>query len=94
MSDAVTFRRSPSALWRRVGDEVLIADAEGPDISSLSPPASAAWLHLERPRTREDLIDELVVRLGVPAKEIAAHIERSLGQLEERGWLIRTVGDG
>lgn len=93
MSDAVTFRRASYALWRRIGAEVLIADADGTDVSRLSPPASAAWLLLHRPRRHDDLVEELAVRFGDPISEVAGHVERLLDELEQRGWVARGLED-
>ena len=94
MSVPRTFRRTPRALWRRVGDEVLVADAEGSDVSSLSASASAAWLLLEEPRTREELIDGLVAGCELPAIEVAKHVDRMLHEFERREWVVRVVDDG
>jgi DNA-binding IclR family transcriptional regulator len=75
-------------LWRLVGGEVLLADAAGPDVNCLSAPASAAWLLLDRPRTREELSNELASAFGGSSPRIRDHVERLLDQLRERGWVI------
>lgn len=93
MSGPVTFRRVSRVLWRRIGPEVLIADPRGTEISSLSSPASAAWLMLDHPRRREDLVEELAARFGDPVNEVATHVERLLDELEQRGWVTRTDDD-
>jgi len=87
-------QRSSHVLWRRIGEEVLVADAEGTDVSSLSAPASAAWMLLDRPRTREELVDELAARFGGSAPEIADRAERLIDQLEGRGWVTGRSADG
>jgi len=91
MSSIVTFGRSQRVLWRRVGTEVLVADPDASGISGLSAPASAAWMSLERPRTRDQLVDELVGTFGVTADEIAGHVERLLDQLVERGLVVPVI---
>lgn len=93
MTRGVEFRRSPHVLWRRVDDEVLIADDDGAGISSLSLPASSAWLFLDRPRTREDLANELAARFKVLSTDIGGHVERVLDELVIRGWVIRVDRD-
>jgi Coenzyme PQQ synthesis protein D (PqqD) len=94
MSPGVAFRRSPLVLWRRVDDEVLIADGQGSDVSSLSLTASTAWLTLDRPRTRDDLADELATRFRTPSTDIGPQVERVLHELVRRGWVVREDADG
>jgi hypothetical protein len=88
------YSRSGCVLWRRVGPQVLVADPEGGEIGSLSEPASAAWLFLERPRTQFDLTDALAETFATARDEVATHVEHMLGVLEQRGWVTVAAEDG
>jgi Coenzyme PQQ synthesis protein D (PqqD) len=94
MRVATMYQRSPCVLWRRVGVEVLVADADGSEVNTLSWPAAVAWMLLDRPRTRENLTEEMAVRLNASMEEIAEHVERVLAQLEERGLVVGAAGSG
>jgi hypothetical protein len=87
------FARSTAALWRRVGDEVLLAAPDRSEIDRLSVPASAAWLLLERPQTRADLTEALAGKFEVVPTEIAEHVDRMVEELEARGWVVRAAND-
>jgi hypothetical protein len=52
--------RSSGVLWRRVGDDVLVARAEDEHVSKLSPPASLLWLLIGPPKRRSDVVEALV----------------------------------
>ncbi len=93
MSGSSAYRRSPTALWRRVGDQVLLADAEGAEVHALSATASATWLLLDGPRTREALVAALASGFGGEPTEVAGNVDRLLERLEVEGWVFRTVGD-
>lgn len=80
-------------LWRRVGDEVLVAGSDGSDVDRLSMTASAAWMLLEAPRTRRDLTTALAAEFVAPAEDIADHVDHLINVLEQRGWAIRSVED-
>lgn len=87
------YRRAPATLWRRVGDEVLLATPEGDDVDRLSAPAAAAWLLLEPPRTRDELTRAMAEELGAGKPEIEERIEDLLGQLAGRGWVVPATDD-
>jgi hypothetical protein len=88
------YARATGALWRRVGGEVLLATPEGPDVASLSVPASAVWLQLDRPRTTGELAESLAGDFSLEAREIRGRLDDLVQQLEARGWLVRVSGRG
>lgn len=93
MSEATTYSRNAFTLWRRVGDEVLVANVDGSDVDRLSAPASAAWQLLEVPRTRTELTAALAAEFDSPSEEIERHVGHLLHVLERRGWAMRSVAD-
>ena len=81
MSDPATlFVRTPEALWRRVGDEIVIAGSGRDDFERLSPIAAVVWELLEEPITLESMVD----RLAGPFDADAAVIEEDLGTMIAR----------
>jgi hypothetical protein len=83
------YARATTALWRRVGGEVLVTWPESTGVDRLSEPASAAWLLLERPRTVAELTGALADEFSVGSAEIEARVAELVGELEGRGWLVR-----
>jgi hypothetical protein len=83
----------PTALWRRVGNEVLLATPEASDIDRLSLPASAVWLLLDQPQSREVIERALAEEFEVSSQEISEHVTRLIQELEDRRWLVRGTFD-
>jgi len=94
VSAEATYARSATALWRRVGAEVLLASPEGTGVESLSVPASAAWLLLERPRTAGDLAAALAGRFPSGSDGIERHVSKILEDLGSLGWIVREDARG
>jgi hypothetical protein len=94
VSAEAAFVRASGALWRRVGGEVLLATPGAPEVSSLSVPASAAWLLLDRPRTTAELAEALAGEFSVDTDEIRGRVGDIVDQLEARGWLERVIDRG
>jgi hypothetical protein len=88
--EQIRYARSPTALWRRVGAEVLVAAPEGSEVDRLSLPASATWLFLERPRTAAALTRLLADEFPVPNEQIGERVRALLLELESGGWLVRS----
>jgi hypothetical protein len=89
----VFFYQSPSALIRRVDDDVLLASQRHEAIDLLSGTARSVWELLESPRTLESLVDALAGIYAVDRRVISTDVESLLRDLEARGWVER-VGDG
>lgn len=88
MSAASVYARS-AVLWRRVGDEVLLAAPEDAGVYGLSIPASSLWFLLERPQTREDLTRSLAADFEMDPGETSRHVDRLIREMESAGWIVR-----
>jgi hypothetical protein len=86
-SEESLLRRSPRALWRSVGAEVLLTARERDDFDHLSETAGMVWQILEVPMTLEDLVQALGDVYGLPAAEIFDDVARLVGDLRESGWI-------
>ena len=91
MSDRRSARlsRSPEALSRRVGSDVLVARLDAGDVHELSGGASALWQALGSSMTLEELIGALADLHGVRGSEIAAEVEACVASLTDVG-LVRS----
>jgi hypothetical protein len=87
-----SFVRSPTALSRRVGGEVLLASADREGVESLSETATEVWDLLERPRTVRSLVARLVDRYAAPRSSIEVDVRGLIDQLFERGWIEEDGG--
>jgi coenzyme PQQ synthesis protein D (PqqD) len=86
------FVRSPRALSRAVGQEVLVTAAGREEVDRLSPTAGAVWSLLEEPRSLSSLIDKLAGRFDAPRDRIAADVGSLLADLIRRGWVDEVPG--
>lgn len=81
------FRRSPNALFRRVGGDIILATAEREDFDSLSSTASAAWELLDNPKGLDQLVNELAMEYGMQPHSIVSDVAALLLDLLRRGWI-------
>jgi len=89
------FVRSPGALSRRVGGEVLLAAPGRGDIDRLSDSAGAVWSLLDEPRTMPGVVGSLSEAYGIAPERIAADVEALVDDLVRRGWVEEiAAGDG
>lgn len=82
-----TFRRSPDALFRRVGGDIILATPEREDFDSLSSTASAAWELLDTPKELDELVNELALEYRMPPHSIVSDVAALLLDLLRRGWI-------
>jgi hypothetical protein len=75
---AVSFQRSPEALTRRVGADVLVTTPGDVDVHELSGGAMAVWAVLETPRTLTELVGDLADAHAAQPAEIADDVEGCL----------------
>ena len=68
------FRRSPRALFRRVGGDIILAAAGREDFDSLSSTASAAWELLEEPMDLDELVKQLASAYRVQTHSIVSDV--------------------
>lgn len=83
--EAIRFQRSPSTLWREVGDLILLAPQGRDDFDQLSGPAATAWLLLEEPRSLEELMRLLGDLYGTAPEAIATDVRQLVDGLVGRG---------
>jgi coenzyme PQQ synthesis protein D (PqqD) len=81
------FRRSPAALFRRVGGDVILATPQREEFDSLSSTASAAWEHLDTPKGLDELVNELALTYGMQPHSIVSDVAALLLDLLRRGWI-------
>lgn len=81
------FRRSPQALHRRVGGDVILARPGRDDFDSLSSTAGAAWELLETPKRLDDLVKHLATTYGMQPHSIISDVAELLLELLRRGWV-------
>jgi type IV secretory pathway TrbD component len=87
------YRRSPAALHRTVGHEVLLAGADRESFDVLPGTAASVWTLLEKSATLPELSDELARTYGTPVERIVADVAPLLDELVRRGWLERIDED-
>jgi hypothetical protein len=83
-SKELRFRRSHRALFRRVGDEVLVAVPGDGEVVSLFGTGTAIWESIAHPASVAELARTLAEEYGASPDEIAADIETFLDQLLEK----------
>lgn len=78
-----TWRRHPHTLWRSSAERVVLLAPDAAEPSTLSTTGAVVWHLLERPRSTDELIDELSAlfdedpeRIG---RETAAFVEELAG---------------
>ena len=83
------FQRAPAALWRIVGDKVLLTRSEWPAFEQLSGSAASIWLMLEDQPTCKELTHFLAYDHDVASDEIELQVGSFVAELEGRGWIER-----
>jgi Coenzyme PQQ synthesis protein D (PqqD) len=81
------FRRSPQALHRRVGGDVILARPDRDDFDSLSSTAGAAWEILETPKGLDELVNQLSAAYRMQPHSIVSDVAELLLELLRRGWV-------
>jgi hypothetical protein len=81
------FRRSPEALYRRVGGDIILATPEREDFDSLSSTASSAWELLDTSKGLDELVRELASAYGMQPQAILSDVATLLLDLLRRGWI-------
>jgi coenzyme PQQ synthesis protein D (PqqD) len=81
------FRRSPKALFRRVGGDIILATPGREDFDSLSSTASTAWELLETPMDLDELVKQLALEYRMEAHSIVSDVASLLLDLLRRGWI-------
>jgi hypothetical protein len=84
-AEAVRYRRSPAALWRRVGGTILVTTGADPDVHELLGGAAAAWVELIQPRTVPELVDGLAEVHEAQPDSIEEQVSNVLETLRDLG---------
>jgi hypothetical protein len=73
---------SNRAVWREIGDEVVVLDTATATYMSLNATGRALWAKLDEGATPAELTAELVSTYGLPASQAASDVEDFLSALE------------
>lgn len=88
------FRRARTALWRHVGDEVLVGLPTGDGFEVLADTAGHIWHLLADQPTLEQLTDILDGSYDGPREVIASDVATLLEELQRRGLVEKLAGRG
>jgi hypothetical protein len=88
-----SFTHHPAALWRVVGDEVLLARRGSGDLDQLRGSATDAWQLLYEPQTLGSLVETLADRYGQRPDAIRADVTALLDEMLVRDWVVRVDAD-
>lgn len=90
MSDLPAFSLDATrAVWREVGDEVVVLDVSTATYLTLNGSARRLWKRLDAGASREDLVRELVGAYGIAAELAGADVDAFLASLHGRDLLTR-----
>jgi hypothetical protein len=83
----VRYMRSPVAIYRTVGPDVVLARADVPDVDLLEGTAGLAWQLLDAPSTSLDLASALADLYEISVEAIHGAVQALLDDLRDRGWV-------
>jgi len=76
------------AVWREVGDEVVVLDVQTATYLSLNGSAGVLWKKLDGGATPTELVAELVAAYAVPEARASKDVEDFLRALRDRSLLL------
>jgi Coenzyme PQQ synthesis protein D (PqqD) len=79
---------SERAVWREVGDEIVILDVPTATYLTLNSSAVTLWRHLEEGATPVELAAALVATYAIAEDKAAKDVQRFLGALRERSLIL------
>ncbi len=85
-----TFRAADHVVAKLVGEELVLLDYEGEVYYGLDPVGARIWELLTAGRTLGEIIDTLLAEYDVTRDQLAADVERVVGELESNG-LVKVV---
>ncbi len=85
--DQVLSVDSERAVWREIGDEVVILDVPTTTYLNLNKSARVLWKRLDGGATALELAAELVTTYGIPEAQAAGDVQTFLDALRERSLL-------
>lgn len=80
-----TIRKTDQWLDTPVRDEVLMMHGETGKFMALNESAGLIWTALDRPRSRDELLDELVAAFAIDRATAGADLDECLAELERQG---------
>ena len=78
---------SNRAVWREIGDEVVILDVPTATYLNLNGSGRALWKRLDVGTTPSELVAELVATYAIPVEQAATDVAAFLGELSKRSLL-------
>lgn len=85
-----TFRPADHVVAKLVGEELVLLDYEEEVYYGLDPVGARIWELLTAGRTLGEIIDTLLAEYDVTRDQLAADVERVVGELETSG-LVKIV---
>jgi hypothetical protein len=79
---------SERAVWREVGDELVILDVPTATYLTLNSSAVTLWKHLEEGASPAELAAELVATYEIGEDKAASDVQRFLGALQDRSLIL------
>ena len=79
--------RSPTALWRRVGADVLFTRRGMDGFDEVNESAGEIWRLLGTPMSEDEIVTHLSRRFSEPVGRLADDVERLIGDLRTRGYV-------
>lgn len=76
------------AVWRQVGDEIVILDVPTATYLTLNSSAVTLWKHLEKGASPEELAAQLVATYGISDVKAARDVQCFLTALQERSLVL------
>lgn len=83
-----TFRPADHVVAKLVGEELVLLDYEGEVYYGLDPIGARIWELLTASRTLGEIIDTLLAEYDVTRDQLAADVERVVGELESNGLIV------
>ena len=78
------------AVWREVGDEIVILDVPTATYLTLNSSAVTLWKRLEEGASPAELAAELVAIYEIGEGRASTHVQDFLGALQERSLILST----
>lgn len=93
MTSSPAYARSPSVLWRRAGDGLVLLSANAAADATpifVTAPGPLIWDQLELPITLDALADHLASIFGVPAETVMPDLVSFVDRFSNEGLVVRS----
>lgn len=85
-------RQRPGLLIEEFDDELVVCDPDREEVILLNPMAAAIWELCDGSRTAGEIVEDILACLSADRGEVLADVQRLLGEMERRGFLVAGVG--